>query len=123
MKKFILCIPFLASCSLSPEQKPQLSVTLSEPIIYLSEEGQSFSVKYGELSDNSLSFMKITLPNGAEKTLPRALSASGARYLDERELEWWEHQGSICLSKRDEKTQQWLRCHWTLQQIKSDKAL
>jgi membrane-bound inhibitor of C-type lysozyme len=123
MKKIILCIPFITSCSLLADKIPELSVQMSKPVAYLSKENRIFSVRYGKLSDSSLSFIKITLPDGTEKTLPRALSASGVRYLDERELEWWEHQGSICLSKRDEKTQQWLRCHWTLEQARSDKAL
>jgi|MDSY01.2.fsa_nt_gb membrane-bound inhibitor of C-type lysozyme len=123
MKKLLLFSPLIVSCSFLPKQAPNLTVSVSEPIIYLSQSEQIFSIKYGELSDNSLSFIKITLPEGIEKTLPRGFSASGARYLDERELDWWEHQGNVCLSKRDEKTQQWLRCFWTLKQAKFDKAL
>lgn len=69
--------------------------------------------RYGHLSDGSLEFVKVTMPNGRELTLPAAVSASGARYTDEFELVWWEHQGTVSVDvRRDDGT--WDDGHWTL---------
>ncbi|NQX90513.1 MAG: MliC family protein [Halioglobus sp.] len=117
MKKCLRYLLLLLVCSVASAEEPGLTVILGKPIIYLAQNNTKFTARYGALSDNSLSFIKITFPDGVEKTLPRALAASGERYSDERELEWWEHQGSICLSKRDNKTQDWLRCYWKLKEM------
>ncbi len=117
MKKILIYLTLLLPYNLLAAQEAKLTVVISKPMTFLSQDKKTFSVRYGELSDNSLSFIKITLPDGIEKTLARVVSASGVRYLDERQLEWWEHQGSVCLSKRDEETQQWLRCYWTLNKV------
>jgi membrane-bound inhibitor of C-type lysozyme len=116
MKKYFTCVLFFLSSALLSAKAHELTVTLSEPIIYLSQDNKTFIARYGALSDDSLSFIKVTLPNGIEKTLPRAISASGARYADGRELEWWEHKGEVCVTKRDNATQNWLKCYWQLNQ-------
>jgi len=41
--------------------------------------------RYGYLSDGSLQFVKVLMPNGKEYTLPSLVSASGARFTDEHE--------------------------------------
>jgi membrane-bound inhibitor of C-type lysozyme len=46
--------------------------------------------------------VKVALPDGAVLTLPNGVSASGARYTDEREYVWWEKGGTAVLEKRDE---------------------
>ena len=56
---------------------------------YLCAGGERIGVTYYRLSDDSLDFVKVVLPDGKERTLPNAVSASGARYTDERELVWW----------------------------------
>jgi len=56
---------------------------------YLCAGGERIQVTYYRLSDNSLDFVKVIFPGGKERTLPNAVSASGARYTDERELVWW----------------------------------
>lgn len=109
-----LCFILFMNLSCAKQNQSQLSVLLSQPQTYLSENNQKFTVRYGELADHSLSFIKIILPNGDEKTLPSAVSASGARFTDDRELEWWAHGQTVCLSKRDATTQQWSRCYWQL---------
>jgi len=43
---------------------------------------------YYSLSDNSLGFVKLTLPDNHEVTLAQAISASGARYSNGL-LTWW----------------------------------
>jgi membrane-bound inhibitor of C-type lysozyme len=77
-----------------------LTVKIGEPIYYRSEKGDRFVARYGQLSDGSLGFVKVKTPDGREHTLPSAMSASGARYTDDRELVWWEHHGTVRLDVR-----------------------
>lgn len=56
---------------------------------YVCAGGERFVATYYRLSDDSLQFAKVIFPGGKETTLPLALSASGARYTDEREHVWW----------------------------------
>ncbi len=51
--------------------------------------------RYGSLADGSLHFVKVEMPDGCVRTLPQAMSASGARYTDDRDLVWWTHQGTV----------------------------
>jgi membrane-bound inhibitor of C-type lysozyme len=60
-----------------------------EKVTYQCENGDRIGAKYYSLSDDSLNFVKVILSDGKEQTLPQALSASGARYTDDRELVWW----------------------------------
>jgi membrane-bound inhibitor of C-type lysozyme len=57
--------------------------------------------RYYTLSDNSLHFVKLLMPDGREYTLPNAVSASGARYTDDRELVWWTKGDSAFVQTRD----------------------
>jgi membrane-bound inhibitor of C-type lysozyme len=58
-------------------------------VIYRCENGERIVAGYYSLQDRSLDFVKLRLPDGAEITLPRAMSASGVRYTDDREWVWW----------------------------------
>ena len=49
----------------------------------------------------TLHFVKVKMPDGREYTLPQAISGSGARYTDDREIVWWEHQGTVQVDIRD----------------------
>jgi len=91
---------FLCSCGTSPT-KTALTVNLGPPVYYKSETGEQFVAKYGSLSDGSLHFVKLTMPDGREYTLPQVISGSGVRYTDEREIVWWTHQGTIRVDVRD----------------------
>lgn len=77
-----------------------LTVKMGQPVHYVGQGGVRYVARYGRLSDGSLSFVKVKASNGREYTLPSALSASGARYTDDRELVWWEHQGTVRLDMR-----------------------
>lgn len=58
---------------------------------------------YYALSDKSLNFVKVLLPDGATViTLPQSVSASGARYTDDRQYVWWERGESAVLEMRGE---------------------
>jgi len=91
----------------------RLSVVLDPPTYWRSQSGERFVARYGALSDGSLSFVKVIMPDGQEATLPQALSASGARYTDERNVVWWEHQGTVRVDIRRENGA-WDESRWTL---------
>ncbi len=67
----------------------RLTVSGGMAVKYACENGDRVLATYYQLSDGSLSFVKVRMPDGKEYTLPQVLSASGARYTDERELVWW----------------------------------
>ena len=78
-----------------------LTVDIGPPVYYRSDDGNLFVARYGSLSDGTLHFVKIKMPDGQQYTLPQVLSASGVRYTDERELVWWTHQGRVRVDVRD----------------------
>jgi membrane-bound inhibitor of C-type lysozyme len=57
-------------------------------IVYVSEDGQTLTACFDTRADTVL----VKLPDGREVTLPRAISASGARYSD-GDTTFWEHHG------------------------------
>ncbi len=97
----IISAAFQSSCFKSPDQEP-LTVNIGQPVHYISDDGCHFKAKYGSLSDKSLHFVKVTMPDGREHTLPQVISASGVRYTDERALVWWAHKGTVHVEVRDE---------------------
>lgn len=70
-------------------------------MIYQCENGDRIVAKYYSLSDGSLNFVKLIFSDGKKQTLPQALSASGARYTDDRELVWWIKGDSARVESRD----------------------
>lgn len=83
-----------------------LSVSTGKRVVYQSENGQLITATYYSLSDGSLSFVKVKLPDGRERTLPRVLSASGERYTDDRDLVWWT-KGDRAFAETRGETGQW----------------
>ena len=96
----ILYAVLLAGCATSPRQS-QVTAHLGPPVPYRSSSGETFVARYGSLADGSLHFVKVQMPSGREYTLPQVVSASGARYTDERELVWWTHQGTVRVEMRN----------------------
>ena len=90
----------LGGCGTNTHQTT-LTADIGAPVHYTNDNGDQFEAKYGALSDDSLHFVKVKMPDGQEYTLPQALSASGVRYTDDRELVWWEHQGTVAVDIRD----------------------
>ncbi|HRU45935.1 MAG TPA: MliC family protein [Candidatus Marinimicrobia bacterium] len=82
----IFTISLIDSCS--PNQD-QLKVMKNGVITWRSETGEKIVTQFYSLSDNSLKFVKVVLPDGKEYTLPQVVSASGVRYTDEREIVFW----------------------------------
>lgn len=102
MSCVIIIVAFLTfSFSAWAEDNKLLSVKMGPPIQYESEDGKRFTARYGFLSDESLHFVKVTMPDGKEYTLPQVISGSGVRYTDEREVVWWTHQGTVRVDVRD----------------------
>ncbi len=97
---FIILTAVLCSCFTNLRYK-NLTVDIGQPVHYISEDGQRFVARYGSLSDNSLHFVKVKMPDGREYTLPQVISASGVRYTDDREIVWWEHHGTVRVDVRD----------------------
>ncbi len=79
-----------------------ISATVGKEYTYLCIDGSVVKARFGELSDKSLSFVKIKMDNGKEYTLPQLVSASGARYSDEHELEFWIKGNRVTISKMNE---------------------
>ncbi|MGV8059675.1 MAG: MliC family protein [Smithellaceae bacterium] len=82
-------------------KKDSLTVRGGENVTYQCENGDRIVARYYSLSDDSLNFVKIILPAGKEQTLSQALSASGVRYTDDRELVWWIKGDSARMETRD----------------------
>ena len=88
----------LAGCAATVSN--QLTVRPGERVVYYCGDGSGIVATYYSLSDNSLDFVKVQLPEGAVVTLPRALSASGVRYTDDREWVWWTKGNSAFAETR-----------------------
>ena len=65
---------------------------LGEPVRYETKSGEILSVRYGKVdieNSQSLDFVTIKIPEVPELTLPQIMSASGAKYSDDRTFIWW----------------------------------
>lgn len=92
-------LTLLSGCDLGAGK---LGVTGGDPITYLCEQNKKVQVRYFALSDDSLNFIKLSLPDGKDYTLPQAVSASGARYTDDHEVVWWNKGKEGFVEMRDQ---------------------
>ena len=102
--RIILCstcllLLFIGCSSLDHQD---LAVSGGDPVIYKGEDLGRVVARYYSLSDRSLNFVKVTMPDGEEYTLPQVVSGSGARYTLEREIVWWVKGDSVLVQTRDE---------------------
>lgn len=70
-----------------PPAAPETPGVLPQ-VVYVSDTGERLTAVF----DNAAGTVRVTLPDGRQVTLPRALSGSGARYSDGQET-FWEHHG------------------------------
>lgn len=84
---FVATLICISGCNSA--KRGELTVLHGNYAIYQCENGNRIEARYYSLSDNSLSFVKLRMPDGREQTLPQVLSASGARYTNDFELVWW----------------------------------
>jgi len=82
--------------------KESLTVSIGKEYVYQCTDGSVVIARFGELSDKSLNFVKMIIDSGEEYTLPQLVSASGARYSDERSLEFWIKGNRVTISRIDE---------------------
>jgi len=83
-------------------ENSRLQVSGGDPVVYQCENGDRIVARYYSLSDESLRFVKVTMPGGKVHTLPRAVSASGARYTDDFKVVWWTKGDSALVQIRDQ---------------------
>jgi membrane-bound inhibitor of C-type lysozyme len=95
----MIILAAVVGCSMVPESR--LTVRGGDPVAYRCGNGEQIEARYYALSDNSLDFVKVRIPDGKVYTLPRVLSASGARYTDDMELVWWTKGDSAFAEMRD----------------------
>lgn len=101
-----LCILVLlveAACAL-PGGRDEVVVEgllAQAPVAYACPDGERITAVYYRLSDNSLRFVKLSMPGGIQATLPAVASGSGSRYSDEREYVWWIKGRTGLLQVRD----------------------
>ena len=110
----------LACVSECASAEQGLTVRGGERVAYQCENGDRIVARYYSLSDGSLDFVKVSMPDGKEYTLPNAVSASGARYTDDREFVWWTKGDSAFLQTRDQ-TGEWQITYQNCQQIRGKR--
>ena len=105
-KKIVhLTIIFILTClliSCASKSKENLSIIKNDTTFYQCENGESIKAVYYSLSDKSLEFVKLTLPDKKEYTLPRSISGSGARFTDDVEYVWWIKGDNAFLEARNQ---------------------
>jgi len=125
MSKYQLIIVFtgllgVLLCGCTGKRNPvALTVFGGAPVLYESDSGDLIIARYFTLSDHSLGFVKVILPGSKEYTLPQAMSGSGVRYTDDRELVWWT-KGNTAFAEVRDKNGQWKR-KYECKEISVDK--
>lgn len=76
-----------------------LTLVESGSQVWESETSTAVTVHYS-LSDNSLDLVKLTY-DGESYTLPRVVSADGARYTKDMDIVWWESGDTAMLQTRN----------------------
>ncbi|SIQ59740.1 Membrane-bound inhibitor of C-type lysozyme [Aeromonas sp. RU39B] len=89
MKAVALLFPLLSLLLTACHPADSLSVKGGDPVQYQCEGGETITVRYFSLTDDSLNFIKLTLPENQQVTLPQVVSGSGARYSDGHDWSWW----------------------------------
>ena len=110
----LVVVAYLSACASAKQDR--LEVEGGEPIRYQCEGGERIVARYYSLSDKSLHFVKVTMPDGKEYTLPNVLSASGARYTDDHLWVWWTKGESAFAETRDQ-SGEWHAAYEGCQQI------
>ena len=101
VKAIVLGLLFIGSayaCENDVTLKP------GETVTYQCGDITFVKARYYQLSDGSLSFVRLSFPRaGQHYTLPQLVSASGARYSDDREISWWIKGDTASIEQRNEK--------------------
>lgn len=88
----LLCILLLAFpiflCGCTGKSKND-SAILKSSVVYRCADTTSFTADFYALKDGSLNYVRLKMPDGRHYTLPQMISASGARYTDGFQKEFW----------------------------------
>ena len=80
---------------------PDPTLVKGQTIRYRCIGGEIVQAQYYRLSDDTLSFVRLRLPDGQQLTLPRVASGSGARYSADQQHTWWSKGQGGFLQERD----------------------
>lgn len=83
----ILLILLLGGCKNG--NKEELGIKVVYEAEYICLDQSRIEARYFSLTDDSLNFVKIKMPDGEKHTLPQVIAASGARYSDEHSIQFW----------------------------------
>lgn len=97
---FLLLFFSVTNAASLQKEDPDLTALLFNSATYICTDTGYIKADYYSLSDNSLFFVKLAIGNKI-LTLPALVSASGVRYTDERDIQWWIKGDNATLSKRD----------------------
>ncbi len=122
MKKISLMLAlFIGTIGLAQAKKMPLplGVILQASASYQCADKTRLDVRYYSLSDDSLGFVKVKL-NGKTYTLPQAVSASGAKYSDDRYVTWWtKGDAGTVYEQNEEPEESWPATHEDCIKIKA----
>ena len=100
----VMLLAVMSGCATTGE--PALGVSPGMAYVYETNTGERLDVTYYTLTDDSLDFVRVVLPDGQKYTLPQTVSASGARYSDGMYLVWW-NKGDTALVEVRGKDGEW----------------
>ncbi len=101
---FVLALPAIPAPK-RPMDSPLPQLEWGEPFLYHCAGGGKLGVRYGRLSDGSLSLARLDLPDHRTVTLPQLVAGSGARYSNDLRWQWWSKGSSGFLERRDHQGQ------------------
>lgn len=94
----VMLLAVASGCATTSEAT--LGVSPGMAYIYETNTGERLDVTYYTLTDDSLDFVRVVMPDGQKYTLPQTVSASGARYSDGMTLVWWSKGDSAFVEAR-----------------------
>jgi len=100
MKCVLACLLAIIICTVSPlldgEATPahasDVGAAKTVTVTFVSATGEQVTATFDREADS----VSLVLPDSSTIRLPRAMSASGARYANDR-MVFWEHQGKASL--------------------------
>ncbi|MBN2617675.1 MAG: MliC family protein [Spirochaetales bacterium] len=105
VKVILSCTLLIAVVSCINLKKDGLSLKHEISVEYKTDKGNKIIADYYKISDNSFDFVHLLFPDGKEYTLRRAVSGSGARYIDDLSVEWWTKGSSAIFSRKNDKNE------------------
>lgn len=96
----ILTVASSGCAALAASSQP-FQLAAESIVHYTCAGGNHVVARYSGLSDGSLNFVRLTLPNGQQITLPQVASGSGARFSADQDVTWWSKGTGGFLQRRD----------------------